>query len=177
MDTDEEKLNQITERVIGCAFTVCNVLGCGFAEKVYKNSLAHELEKCGLVVEKEKPINVIYDGIVVGEYFADLVVNGLVLVELKSIRSLDERAYGAMPELPRGNRHSSLSAPQLWKTRRSQTIQKQPTSICVHLIFICGKNAFRNLKNGQANRFQRDQSRDANPATRQAAPARLGRGL
>ena len=90
MDTDEERLNQITETIIGCAFKVCNVLGCGFAEKVYKNSLAHELQKSGLIVEKEKPIDVVYDGVVVGEYFADMVVEGVVLIELKSVRSLDD---------------------------------------------------------------------------------------
>jgi GxxExxY protein len=89
MDADDDRLNSITEKIIGCAFTVCNVLGCGFAEKVYKNALAHEVLKCGLSVEKEKSINVMYDGIVVGEYFADLVVEGLVLVEVKSVRSLE----------------------------------------------------------------------------------------
>jgi len=90
MHTDEQILNQITEKIIGCAFKVANVLGCGFAEKVYRNSLAHELEKGGLHVEKEKAINVVYDGIVVGEYFADLLVEGTVLVELKSVRSLED---------------------------------------------------------------------------------------
>ena len=90
MHTDEEMLNQITERIIGCAFTVANVLGCGFAEKVYENAMVHELRKSGLSVEQQKAITVAYDGVIVGEYLADLVVEGAVLVELKSVRSLDD---------------------------------------------------------------------------------------
>jgi GxxExxY protein len=90
MHTDEEMLNQITERIIGCAFTVANGLGCGFAEKVYENAMAHELRKAGLAVEQQKPITVIYDGVVVGEYLADLLVEGTVLVELKAARALDD---------------------------------------------------------------------------------------
>jgi GxxExxY protein len=90
MHTDEEMLNQITEQIIGCAFKVANILGCGFAEKVYENAMAHELCKSGLSTEQQKPITVIYDGVVVGKYLADLVVEGKILVELKSVRSLDD---------------------------------------------------------------------------------------
>jgi GxxExxY protein len=90
MHTDEESLNIVTEKIIGCAFTVANTLGCGFAEKVYENAMIHEIRKAGLFVEQQKPITVVYDGVVVGEYVADFVVEGTVLVELKSVRSLDE---------------------------------------------------------------------------------------
>jgi GxxExxY protein len=90
MHTDEERLNQLTDKIIGCAFKVANVLGCGFAEKVYENAMIHEMSKLGLTVEQQKAITVTYDGVVVGEYFADLVVEGAVLVELKSVRSLDD---------------------------------------------------------------------------------------
>jgi GxxExxY protein len=65
-------------------------LGCGFAEKVYENAMVHEVRKTGMMVEQQKPITVMYDGVVVGEYFADLLVEGTVLVELKSVRSLDD---------------------------------------------------------------------------------------
>jgi GxxExxY protein len=70
MNADERRweLNQITEKIIGCAFTVGNKLGSGFLEKVYENALAHELRKAGLRVEPQFRINVYYDGIVVGEY-------------------------------------------------------------------------------------------------------------
>jgi GxxExxY protein len=85
-----EDLNPTTEKVIGCAYTVSNTLGAGFLEKVYKNALAHELHKCVLKVQQQKPIQVYYDEVIVGEYFADLVVENTVLVELKAVKALDE---------------------------------------------------------------------------------------
>jgi len=63
-------------------------LGSGFLEKVYENALAHELRKAGLEVEQQYAVNVHYDGVVVGNYVADLLVAGCVLVELKTIKSL-----------------------------------------------------------------------------------------
>jgi GxxExxY protein len=90
MDTDEKRLNEITEKIIGCAYRVANELGCGFYEKVYENALVHELRKIGLAVEQQKGLTVRYDGVVVGEYVADLIVEGSVVVELKAIRALDE---------------------------------------------------------------------------------------
>ena len=90
MHTDEIQLNQVTETVIGCSFKVANVLGCGFLEKVYENALAHELRKLGFDVQQQKPIPVLYDGVLVGDFVADLIVNGCVIIELKAIRALDE---------------------------------------------------------------------------------------
>ena len=87
MHTD---LNQVTEKIIGCAYKVANELGCGFLEKCYENALAHELRKAGFRVEQQKPIDVLYDGIVIGEYVADLIVEGRVVVELKAIKACDE---------------------------------------------------------------------------------------
>jgi len=58
----EAELNQITERIIGCAYTVANTLGCGFLEKVYDNALAHELRKSGMAVEPQYAVPVHYDG-------------------------------------------------------------------------------------------------------------------
>ena len=89
MDADERRLNDITERVIGCAYTVTNTLGHGFLEKVYENALAYELRKTGLVVEQQRSIKVRYDGIVVGDYMADLLIEGHVMVELKAVKFLD----------------------------------------------------------------------------------------
>ena len=85
-----EELNQITERVIGCAYTVSNGLGAGFLEKVYENALAHELRKNGLDVIQQHPIQVLYDGVVVGDFVADLLVEHEVLVELKAVKALDD---------------------------------------------------------------------------------------
>lgn len=91
MDADTRKtdLNKITERIIGCAYTVGNKLGCGFLEKVYENALAHELRKSGLSVAQQNGIHIHYDGLVVGEYVADLLIEGRVLVELKAVKALD----------------------------------------------------------------------------------------
>lgn len=79
----------ITDKIIGCAFTVANTLGSGFLEKVYENALAHELRKLGLEVKQQSGVNVYYDGIVAGEYVADLLVENEILVELKAVRVLD----------------------------------------------------------------------------------------
>ena len=87
---ESELLNQITEQIIGCAFKVANTLGCGFLEKVYENALAHELRKLNLQVEQQKPIEVLYDGIVVGVYVPDLWVENLVPVELKATKGIDD---------------------------------------------------------------------------------------
>ncbi len=86
----EAELNALSERVIGCAYAVSNALGCGFLEKVYENALAHELRKAGHQVEIQKPLHVIYDGVIVGEYFADLVVDGILLIELKTTNGFSD---------------------------------------------------------------------------------------
>ena len=68
---------------------VSNSLGTGFLEKVYENALMIEMHKAGLVVEQQKRLLVYYDGHVVGDYYADIVVNGCILVELKSAKAID----------------------------------------------------------------------------------------
>ena len=83
------KLNEITEKIIGCAYAVSNALGCGFLEKVYENAFAHQLRKAGLDIKQQYGFKVRYDGIVVGEFAADLLVNKQVLVELKAVSQLD----------------------------------------------------------------------------------------
>jgi GxxExxY protein len=90
MNTDEEKINSLTEKIIGCAFKVHNALLCGFAERVYENALLIELREAGLNVQQLVPIVVQYRGAVVGDYIADLIVDGIVLVEIKAVRNLDE---------------------------------------------------------------------------------------
>ena len=84
------EINPITEAIIGCAYTISNKLGCGFLEKVYENALAYELRKAGLDVIQQHGISVLYDGVTVGIYEADLVVNGLVVVELKALKALND---------------------------------------------------------------------------------------
>jgi GxxExxY protein len=84
------KINQITERIIGCSYTVSNTLGCGFLEKVYENALAYELIKAGFKVLQQHEIEVYYDGVVVGKYIADLFVEDSVIVEIKANSGLDD---------------------------------------------------------------------------------------
>lgn len=83
------RINSITEAVIGCAFAVHNALGFGFLERVYENALVHEMRKRGLFVSQQHRLEVRYDEVVVGEYVADALVNGLVVLELKAVRELD----------------------------------------------------------------------------------------
>jgi GxxExxY protein len=83
-------LNQVTEKIIGCAYKVSNGLGSGFLEKVYENALAYELRKDGMHVLQQHPMQVQYDGVVVGEYYADLLVEDCVMVELKTVKALDD---------------------------------------------------------------------------------------
>jgi GxxExxY protein len=87
---DSARLNDLSGRVIGCAFTVLNTLGAGFLEKVYENALAQELRDSGLAVEQQRSVKVHYHGAVVGEYSTDLLVEGVLLVELKTVRALDD---------------------------------------------------------------------------------------
>ncbi|HME26616.1 MAG TPA: GxxExxY protein [Acetobacteraceae bacterium] len=73
---------------------MANALGSGFLEKVYENALAVELRMAGLAVEQQRGITVTYKGALVGDYFVDLLVEGAVLIELKTVRALD-RAHRA----------------------------------------------------------------------------------
>jgi len=84
------KHGETTELIIGAFYKVYNGLGYGFLEKVYRNSMAVELRKLELDVVPEARIAVYYDGGVVGEYFADLLVGDAVIVELKAARRLLE---------------------------------------------------------------------------------------
>lgn len=87
---DEEGINKISEKIIGCAFKVSNSLGSGFLEKVYENALFIELTKSGLVVKQQFPMAVYYGEDIVGEYFADLLVEDTIVVELKTVSVLDD---------------------------------------------------------------------------------------
>jgi GxxExxY protein len=84
------KQADVTDKVLKAFFKVYNTLGYGFAERVYENALAIELKKSGLQVEKQKEITVYYEGEVVGDYVADIVVDGVVMLELKAVRTLTE---------------------------------------------------------------------------------------
>lgn len=90
MHTDEIGVNRLAECVIGPAFTVLNTLGSGFLEKNYENALALELRKAGLTVAQQQDVTVMYDGIAVGTYTVDLLVEDMLAVELKAVKALDD---------------------------------------------------------------------------------------
>lgn len=87
---DVDRVNLLSNRIIGCALTVLHALGTGFLEKIYENALLHELRKAGLVVSQQHRMVVHYDGVVVGEYAVDLLVEDIILVELKVTKAIDE---------------------------------------------------------------------------------------
>jgi GxxExxY protein len=80
----------ITGQIIKAFYKVYNELGYGFLEKVYLNALIIELKTMSLHCEKQKPIRVFYNKEIVGEYFADIIVNGCVILELKAAECLME---------------------------------------------------------------------------------------
>ena len=85
MSTDNNYLHsEITELIIGCFFNVYNRLGFGFLEKVYENAMLIELKEAGLNALSQIPIVVYYKNVKVGNYFADLLVNNKVILELKA---------------------------------------------------------------------------------------------
>lgn len=79
---------ELTEKIIGCAYRVYNTMGSGFLESIYEKCMMIELEKQGLEVESQMGIVVRYDGEVVGEFQADIVVEDTIIVELKSVRTI-----------------------------------------------------------------------------------------
>lgn len=81
-------IKQLTEIVNKCAFRVHNTLGSGYLEKVYENALRLDLEAEGLCVQQQAPIQVRYRGQVVGDFIADLVVEGRLIVEIKAVQKL-----------------------------------------------------------------------------------------
>jgi GxxExxY protein len=96
MNTDQHPVSrsiliegELTEKILGAAFKVLNHLGTGFLEKVYENALSFELRRSGLLVESQKTFHVKYEGAIVGDYLADLVVAGKVIVECKAISNMD----------------------------------------------------------------------------------------
>jgi GxxExxY protein len=92
MDADERRsrLDKITEKIIGCAHQVSNVLGPGFLEKVYENALAIELRETGLQAVQQQRIEVRYRGVLVGDFVADFLIEECVIVEVKAVKALDD---------------------------------------------------------------------------------------
>jgi GxxExxY protein len=88
VDNSKYLHTELTKNIIRCYYKVYNTLGYGFLEKVYEKALKKELEKAGHIVESQKPIKVYYDNGIVGDYFADLVVDNKVILELKAAEAI-----------------------------------------------------------------------------------------
>ncbi|VVB85846.1 PD-(D/E)XK nuclease superfamily protein [uncultured archaeon] len=90
INTDEHRLNELSEKIIGAAFEVSNVLGVGFLEKVYENALNVELKLRGLETLSQAPLKVHYKDNLVGDYIADILVENEIIVELKTVKEFDD---------------------------------------------------------------------------------------
>jgi len=86
---DNYKHTEITEKIIKAFYNVYNTLGYGFLEKVYENAMLIELNKLGLWCENQEKINVYYNKKLVGDYYADIVVENKVIIELKAIEKVN----------------------------------------------------------------------------------------
>lgn len=82
------KHQELTGKIINCAFEVQNNLGCGFLEKVYQKALVYELHAKGLKIETEKPIKISYKGQNISTYIADFIIEDKVIVEIKTVEFL-----------------------------------------------------------------------------------------
>ena len=90
----ETDIKMLVARIRQIAYDLHAYLGTGLLEKVYENGLAHRLQKEGFCVETQKPLRVYdNDGFCLGEYFADLVVEGQIIVELKAVRNIANEHY------------------------------------------------------------------------------------
>ncbi len=91
LNTHEHGLDAVCEAIIGAAFKVSNTLGAGFLEKVYENALVHERRNTtGLHVVQQYPVKVMYEGVPGGDYVADLLIAGCVIVELKCVKQIED---------------------------------------------------------------------------------------
>jgi GxxExxY protein len=92
---------EITERIIGAFYRVYNTLGYGFLEKVYQNAMEVELSRAGLAFVPQAPLKVYYGGVVVGEYFADFLVEGCVIIELKAAEAIATEHHAQLLNYPK----------------------------------------------------------------------------
>lgn len=92
MDANKHEVihKELSYDIVGIAMDVHNALGCGFLEKVYENALFMKLKKSGYRVEQQAPIKVYFEKEVVGEYFADLLVEDKIILELKCAESIGD---------------------------------------------------------------------------------------
>jgi GxxExxY protein len=81
---------ELTERIIGAAIEVHRQLGPGFIESIYERALIVEFQKCGLEANRQVRVPIVYDGVLVGRHKLDIFVNGLIVVELKTVKDFED---------------------------------------------------------------------------------------
>ena len=89
-DYQDFKHKELTEKIINVFYSVYNKLGYGFLEKVYENAMMIEFKREGILAVSQSPIKVFYEGKVIGEYYADILVDNNVIVEIKAAKQLVE---------------------------------------------------------------------------------------
>jgi len=89
-DYQDFKHKELTDKIINIFYRVYNKLGYGFLEKIYENAMMIELKREGILAVSQSPIKVFYDGEVIGEYYADILVDNKVIVEIKAAKRLVE---------------------------------------------------------------------------------------
>jgi len=115
-------VNDLTYSINGAIFEVSRTLGFGFLEKVYENALLVELHKRGLRAESQVPIKVRYKGEIVGEYFADILVEGKIIIELKAVENLEK----IHEETSGIQKHSFDELCSIWKNKYPKWRSGQP---------------------------------------------------
>ncbi|MBS1789266.1 MAG: GxxExxY protein [Acidobacteria bacterium] len=92
MNTNEEKIvyPELSYQIVGMAMDIQNRLGSGFLEKVYENALKVLLSRAGIKAEQQAPVKVYFDGMVIGDYYADILVAGKIILELKVVEKLTD---------------------------------------------------------------------------------------
>ena len=88
MDFQDTKHKTLTAAIISIFYKVYNTLGYGFLEKVYENAMMYEFKKAGIPAVSQSPIKVLYEDEIMGEYYADILVDDKVIVEIKAARNL-----------------------------------------------------------------------------------------
>jgi GxxExxY protein len=107
--------NEIAKQVLDAAFAVHTNLGPGLLESVYEVVLQYELKKRGLIAERQKPMSIVYDSIRFDEAFrSDVVVNGKVIAELKSLEALASGACETASDATAFKRHEAGPSHQFW---------------------------------------------------------------
>ena len=88
MDFRDSKHKTLTAAIISIFYKVYNNLGYGFLEKVYENAMMYEFKKAGIPAVSQSPINVLYENEIMGEYYADILIDDKVIIEIKAAKSL-----------------------------------------------------------------------------------------